>query len=205
MVVDILIALIFVFCIILGAKKGFAKSIVGLCSYIVSLFIGMFFYTHFKDFLYSTPKIYQKIEMFKENISNSISNYALIKEGKLPAVFSGIINSATENISEALSEVAVSVIIAIIFMLLILIAIKILSRLLILAVKLPVLKQFNGILGGAIGGINGIIVCYIAAALLMFFVVSKNNVFISNQLETSLLATYFFENNVLINLFVGIN
>ena len=204
MIIDIAVLLIFLICIILGAKKGFVHSIIGFLSYIISIIICMYLYTPFKNFLYSNPYFYEIIIDFQNNIASSINKYTFQEEGILPAVFSSALNSITGTVSEGLSEIAVSVIIAVIFMILIIISVKLIGKVLKLAVKLPVLKQFNSLLGAAIGGINGIIVCYIAAAVIMFFIVSEGNSLIAEQLNSSVIGAYFFKNNILINLLVGL-
>ena len=192
MIIDIAILLIFLVCIIWGAKKGFVRSIIGFFSYIISIIICMYMYTPFKNFLYTNPYFFGIIADFQNNIAESINRYAFQEEGVLPAIFSSALNTITGTVSEGLSEIAVSAIIAVIFMILIIISVKIIGKLLLVAVKLPVLKQFNGVLGGAIGGINGIIVCYIAAAVIMFFIVREETSLIAEQLNTSLIGAYFF-------------
>lgn len=204
MIIDIAVLLIFLICIILGAKKGFVHSIIGFFSYIISIVICMYLYTPFKNFLYSNPYFYGIITDFQNSISESINRYAFQEEGVLPAIFTTTVNSITGTVSQGLSEVTVSAIIAVIFMILIIISVKLLGRMLKIAVKLPVLKQCNSLLGAAIGGINGIIVCYIAAAVIMFFIVREDTSALAQQLNTSVIGAYFFKNNILINLLVGL-
>ena len=67
------------------------------------------------------------------------------------------------------------------------------------------LKQFNGLLGAAVGAVNGIIVCYIFGALILFLLLNSGNEQILNELNSSVIGEYFYKNNLLLNMLIGLN
>ncbi|MBQ3054187.1 MAG: CvpA family protein [Clostridia bacterium] len=203
MIIDIIVVALFLICIFFGVKKGFAKAVLGLFSYVVSGILALVFFDRFYDFLQSNSVTGEKLDQFKENVSGWIGSYIDVSDGDIPAIFKGTLTQLTDDVSVSLSNITVKAVCAVFFILAVIIVIKLLSKVITLAVKLPVLKQFNGILGGAVGAINGIIVCYILGAIILFFVLGSNSREISNQLSASVLGQYFYKNNIILNLLVG--
>ena len=204
MIIDIAIILAFTVCVFLGAKKGFAKTVLGFCSYIVSVIAGIIFYDEFLDFLYSNAVSAGKIEEYREKITEKITGYMLSHGENVPAIFKKSLETATGDVAASIGEIAVETVVAVLFFVGIVILVKVLAKIITMVVKLPVLKQFNGLLGGAMGAVNGVIVCYILGAVVMFMFINSGSEWITKQLEVSALGGYFFKNNFLLNLLVGI-
>lgn len=201
MILDIILAVAFVFCIILGAKKGFAKTVMGFCSYIISLVLGTIFFDSFKEFIYDYEPIAGVITAFKQSIENSVQSYISVEE--LPVFIESSVRNMGNDIASGISFLIVESVIAVLFVVALIIAVKICAFLFCQVVKLPVLKQFNLLLGGAVGALNGIIVCYVLGSVLIFAFTGNENGFIVSQLEQSVAASYFYKNNVILNILVG--
>ncbi|MDP4118775.1 MAG: CvpA family protein [Bacillota bacterium] len=204
MVIDIITIAVFVFCVLAGAKRGFARAILGFFSYLVSCVIGFIFYNKISEMLYKWDVSSGIIKRFKENISDKVINYTQSHEGNMPVFFNKTVEKFNGNASEAISNAASHIAVSIVVIIGVIVAVKILSILLAAVVKLPVLKQCNSILGGAVGAINGVIVCYIFGALILFFLINANNTWIAGQLDKSVLGSYFYKNNLILNLIIGV-
>ncbi len=201
---DIIVIAVFLICIFLGAKKGFAKTVLGFCSYILACILGVVFFDSFKVAIYSFAPVSAWLENISESISGYIENYVSGYQGSIPAFFNSYIDSVTGKVASNIGEVAVEALVAVLFIISLIIVIKLVAFFIGAIVKLPVLKQFNSILGGAVGALNGVIVCYIVGAILVFSLISSGNAWINELINSSVLGGYFFKNNLILNLLLGI-
>ncbi len=194
--------LIFIF---IGIKRGFVKSVMGVISLVLSVFLGIKLYAPFESFMKSLPIMSDMVETIKESFAATIK--PVIEEatyGSLPEYISRLISpdimeKGSDAISVAAAETVFSLVLIIIFILVIKLGLAMLTGMLGLATKLPVLKQLNKLMGAVTGFIGGMIFCYILASV--FSVVAAYGVtWVNDQLQYSLLAKYFIENNIIINM-----
>ena len=204
MVLDLIFVLILAICVIIGLKQGFVRSLLGIASLFVSIIVAVYLYKPFIDLLYGIPAVSGVIDSIVASIKNAI--LATLGSGgpeNLPpflGMFIGdTVAAGNEMIAETLAEAAFSCILVIIFIILVRIAIAVLIKALNLFTKLPVIKQFNGLLGGIMGLITGIIICYIAATVLFVWSNAENGAWINEALASSGIAKHFFETNTLIS------
>ena len=205
MIIDIIIVSAFAICVIHGAKKGFARTVMGLCSYIVSLIIGVALFGKYYELIYTVDPIAERLGAFKKSVVEKFTVYAAGRESNLPAIFRPTADELNLSAAEAFGETATKAVSAVIFIVAVIVLIKLFSRLITAIVKLPVLKQFNGLLGAAVGAVNGIIVCYIFGALILFLLLNSGNEQILNELNSSVIGEYFYKNNLLLNMLIGLN
>lgn len=204
MILDLIFVLILAVCIIIGIKQGFVRSLLGIASLFVSIIAAVYLYKPFIDMLYGIPAVSGIIDSCIESIKNAIlSALGTGETQNIPpvlGVFIGdMIASSNEAIATALAEAAFSCILVIVFIILVRIAIAVLVKALNLFTKLPVIKQFNGLLGGIMGLITGVIVCYIAATILFVWSNTEGGIWINEALASSAVAKHFFETNILIS------
>lgn len=112
MILDIIIAAIFVIFAIIGAKRGLVKSLLGVGVVIISIVITMNCYTYLADFFRSTVVYGQLTDNLNERIEEYVSN--TMDEGKMkelfeeaPAGISALLSGfgvSTEDVSEKYSE-----------------------------------------------------------------------------------------------------
>lgn len=205
MIIDIIFVAAFILCILLGAKKGFARTVVGLFSYIVSCLIGFLLFDNFYEFACDYEPTAIIIGKIRNNISDGFLKYVTKNQPDLPVFLKNGVNDFNSSVAGSISETATKTVVGIIFILFVIIAIKLLTKIIMLMVRLPVLKQFNGIMGAAIGAVNGIIVCYIFGAIFIFLLLSSGNEHIIKELDTSIIGTYFYKNNIILNMLLGFN
>lgn len=204
MIIDILIILAFLFCVFRGFKKGFAKTIIGLCSYVVAMIICVFMFDTVKGMLYENAFFADKIEQVRLSIANSVESHVFQGVNELPTFLKCRMGDIGGDFATEISLAVVEAIVAVLFFVAILIAIKLLSLLISGIVKMPVLKQFNSILGGAVGALNGVMVCYIFGAVLIFAFTSFDNNWMMQQINDSVIGEFFFKNNFILNILIGL-
>lgn len=201
MLFDVLMIASFVICVFIGAKKGFAKTLMGFLSYIVSIIIGFLFFDDFKAFLFDYDATRKIIDNFSSGVEKVVESYITTED--LPAFIESSVRNVSENMSAAVSLLIIESAIAILFVVMLIAAVKLVSFLATKIVKLPVLKQFDRFIGGLVGALNGVVVCYIIGALLIFVFAQYDNSFMSTQLDNSYISSYFFKNNMILNFIIG--
>ena len=192
MIADIIIALIIVLFIIIGVKRGIARTILN----IVGLFATYMFASYLSKLL--AQLVYNTF--LKQTVVNNINEFIAVNGldyaasnclGALPdwanAIVSAIVSllggsceqfaqsidsqatialsSSAENIETAVETAAVAVfamILLIVLFIVIFIILKKLIRLVLKVFKAPVLKQVNGLFGGVLGAAEGILCAWIA-------------------------------------------
>ena len=204
MVLDLIFMIILAVSVIIGIKQGFVRSLLGIASLFVSIIAAVYLYRPFIDLLYGIPAVSGVIDSIIESIKNALlpalgSGMAENLPPFLGAFMGNKIAEGNEMIAAALAEAVFSCILVIIFIILVRFAIAILIKALNLVTKLPVIKQFNGLLGGIMGLITGIIICYITATVLFVFSGTDGGAWINNALASSGVAKHFFETNTLIS------
>ena len=205
MILDIGCVLILVICVISGMKQGFVKSLLGITSLFISIIASVYLYRPFIDLLYGIPAVSAVIDSAISGIKDAV--LSIIGTGgaeNLPpflgVVISGDVMAAgSEMIAGAIAEAVFSCILVIIFILLVRLGIAAAVKTLNLFTKLPVIKQFNGLLGGITGLFTGLIVCYIAAIILFVWSNAESGAWINEALSVSGIAKHFFETNILIS------
>lgn len=204
MVLDLIFVIIIAVCVIIGIKQGFVRSLLGIASLFVSIIAAVYLYRPFIDLLYGIPAVSGVIDSIISGIKNAI--LSALGSGEiqnlppfLGALIGDTITSGNEMIAGALAEAAFSCVLVIIFIILVRIVIFILVKALNLVTKLPVIKQFNGLLGGVTGLLTGVMICYIAAIILFVWSNANGGAWINEALASSNIAKHFFETNILIS------
>lgn len=137
----------------MGAKRGFAKSLVGLISTFVSLIAGIIIYKPVSAFLADSKAA--------ELVRNYITEYFSKNARGTTAFF---LNS--QSGIEGLTVIVLNVISFVAVILISKLAVSLLSHIVNFTAHLPLLKQANSLLGMLTGILCGFLVCYIAAGIL---------------------------------------
>lgn len=181
---DLIFILVVTVFAVLGLKRGFIKTVLGLASTIISLILTALLYPPIANFVYDTGLGDSFAESFAELASGKMDN---------------------EIIIDAAATTASTVCINVISFLIVIIAIKILLSLLLksldLVSKLPVIKQANSALGLCVGIISGLLLSYIAIGVISslsyngFLDASWNENF-----KNSIFVSLFYDENIVKNL-----
>ncbi len=192
--------------IIMGAKRGFIKSVMGVCTLIAAVFVAFAFTPYVSDWIENTPVITE----VSENISDTLKSlsrkdtesYDLSKLfADMPDSFRQILDrygakaaelketvtpapdAAAEDVmdlSQLIAQPVVSAISGVLAFLLLfvgtVIILKLLTWILDLLFQLPALKTANTFLGGVVGVISALMWAWTLSALSVIFIRAMSSI-----------------------------
>ena len=212
---DILFAVIIIYNTFSGAKEGFVRTLSGFLKYIVAFISAKIFHLSLAEYLTTNSGIYQYIQ---KNITNAISSISVEEATTekiieifdiefippyLKSYMEDLINKShnslegfAEYFSENLSAMIFNAACFIIVFLITLIVWKLATMIIDNIMKLPVLRQVNGLGGFAVGLLKGLFFCVLTSTIL--YTISLMDVpALTKSLNASLLAKYFYLGSIL--------
>lgn len=200
MLADICVIAVVAVFMYIGYKSGFMRSFVRIASYLVSIIISFFMYPAISDLLIKTP-VYEKIV---ELINQKYQLQPLIDVptdtfGILQNYINQGVQTATAGIAEAIATLLINILAFVIVLILSKLVIRIVGKIFNIFTKLPVIKQFNRLGGAILGGISGVLVLYIACAVMFLFSPLDPHSSIALEIEQSTFASEIYENNIILN------
>jgi len=219
------LALIGVFAII-GLSNGFIFSIFRLVSFFISIFLSLKLYPFLSSLLIKIG-VYGKIQaaILKnllgqaqvlapdvDNQAKQVAADSIIKNLKLPGFLKGTLinklpnpselvdfSEAIESISNELANIITSII-SLILIYIIVRIILIFARVILRGIaKLPIFKQMDKLGGLAFGAVEGLLTVNVFFAVLMLFNSNPKFEDLFAAIESSLIASFFYQNNFIIN------
>lgn len=206
MLLDIIFLAIIIICVTWGAKRGIIKTALGLSSVLVSIVAAIWLYEPFMELISQNAAISTVIENFKESIKTALMPAIKIDDALVerhtPALLvsmfgSDIISQGTEAVATAVADAVVYLITVVIFIIVIKLLVSLVFKVFNVAAKLPLIKQANGFVGGILGLVIGVFVCWIAAAILTMFISQEGSGWIIESVESSRLAKHLFSTNII--------
>lgn len=204
----------------IGYYQGFIISVFSLAGIIISYFVARLYYPIIAQIILNNQVIYDKLRsfvdkrlysMFEGNTDafSSVSLYEglnlpkplldlISKSPRVGSYASEISENAIDIMSEALTGIFVDVISLIIAFIIARIAIMLIVRVLSLFSELPLLKQFNKILGLGFGLIKGVLIILIVFAILTPFISVSPNGLLAEGIFGSEVGYYLYDNNILL-------
>lgn len=210
---------------IIGLAKGFIVTIFRLVSFFVSVVISVKLYPMIAEILMKTKvytnisaSIFKALMLQKEKLlpevlqgqqapaQTVIENLRLpefLKEsisGKIPdpaGMFD--FSKIMEVISGELAKIVIGVMSFILLYVIIRIALLFIEFILKGIAKLPVFKQMDKLGGFAFGAVEGLLTIYLISAVLMLLNAAPQLAGVFEQLESSTVARFFYDNNFLVN------
>ena len=201
MVLDIVFLLIIIMCVYYGFKKGMLKTIASLATMIVGIWVALYFYRSFIMLLERIPIINNMLTEIKKVIYKILM--LKLEESGVTEFFRGLVSQNVINQgNSAVANSVTNIIYSITMMLILLIVVKVGLALTVKIIgifeHLPVIKQVNRVLGGCIGLINGVLICYVVATLMFVVMANVDVKWLSDNIKESNIAKYFFDTNIII-------
>ena len=201
MVLDIVFLLIIIMCVYYGFKKGMLKTIASLATMIVGIWVALYFYRSFIMLLERIPIIHNMLTEIKKGIYKILM--LKLEESGVTEFFRGLVSQNVINQgNSAVANSVTNIIYSITMMLILLIVVKVGLALTVKIIgifeHLPVIKQVNRVLGGCIGLINGVLICYVVATLMFVVMANVDVKWLSDNIKESNIAKYFFDTNIII-------
>ncbi len=211
----IVIAIIFV-CIIISAKRGFARSVIGVFSIIISLLVASLAYPVVSGYINNSGLK----TVIEENVEKSLGMETEIEEQAqkqeekvmfFPETIQKAIEDKTQEIENTAKKTAAQTVSTLVINLISIIAVFLVVRILMfilthmlnLLTKIPIIRGFNRLLGGALGCLTGVFVIYLVLAIITFNSALSQNEFLIKEIKTSLIAREMYDNNLLVNMISG--
>jgi len=209
-IVDLVIIGIIAICSLIGYIRGLTGSLIKILSFILSLIIAFILFVPVSNFVINNTQI-------DENIEKSIREVIISdeketeQEEKMPKAITDYINQKLENTvdnakegiaNSTAKEVSVTIVKAGTW-----IALFLLARIILILLKfitglisrLPIIKQFDKIGGILYGFIEGLVITYIALALISFISPITNSQ-LSEDINNSQVGSKMYNNNILLNI-----
>lgn len=213
-IVDLVIVGIIALCIIIGYIKGLTGSLIKILSFVLSLVVAFVLFIPVSNFIINNTQI-------DENLEKSIREMVITQDDKqkvettseedMPTAFTNLINQKVEEaanqakegiVDSAAREVTITIIKAGTW-----IALFIIARLLFillkfvtaLIAKLPVIKQCDKLGGIIYGLVEGLIITYVALAIISF-VTPMTKGTLAENINKSYIGSFMYQNNILLNI-----
>lgn len=202
MILDIVFLLIIIMCVYYGFKKGMLKTIASLATMVVGIWVALYFYHSFIMLLERIPIINNMLTEIKKGIYKILM--LKLEESGVTEFFKGLVSqNVIDQGNSAVANSVANIIYSVTMMLILLIVVKVGLALVVKIIgifeHLPVIKQVNRVLGGGIGLINGVLICYVAATLIFVIMANANVKWLTDNINESNIAKYFFNTNIIIN------
>lgn len=209
-IVDLIIVAIIAICIIIGYVKGLTGALIKILSFVLSIVIAFILFAPVSNYIINNTQIDETVEksiretimkqdtteQTDENMPTAITEYIekQVEKGANQAKES-IVNNTARDISVTIVKAGTWILIFIVARIL-LICLKFITSLI---AKLPVIKQCDKLGGIIYGLLEGLIITYVALAIISF-IAPMTNGNLSNAINKSYLGSQMYNNNLLLKI-----
>lgn len=214
LIIDIIIVALIALCVFLGYKRGLAKCVIKILSFIIALAVAFILFKPVSNFIIDNTKIDDNIKSSIVNIiEDDVEEKGKVSEdSNLPKSMVKIINNSIQdsinetkmtvvnNVAEKIAEAIINICVAIgLFLVtrIILIFVKVLSSLI---TDLPVIKQVDKIGGVAYGLIEALLIIFVIFAIISFISPMIKDSGLIEAINKSITGTIFYNNNLLLKI-----
>ena len=202
MYIDAIVAIIILFTMVQGYRKGFVFTLLHMVSWIFAVVLGFVFYPKIVNFINDKTSLHNTIHT---SISNKLMDDASSATSQvvngLPSIMQNAMNSATNSVAVSISDGISNIILNIIGFMIIIVIIKLIS----LTISTLFSKKSNqgiiggldGLLGLLAGGIKGVVIVFIFLALLVPITSLWGNTILLDSLNDSYIARDLYDNNLI--------
>ena len=212
LILDIILVALLIMAYIMGRKKGFVKSVWKIAALAITVMSVIFLKDPAVEFVSGTKAAADIYETISAKIALPPGGGVNIAESlHLPAFMQPQIDAgleAAQSAATAVNDAAAYSLTRIIILIAVCIALFVLIRLLLMGVyyilngltKAPVLKSVNRFAGGLLSIVNMAFIVFLALALFTIFAPADS--FLYDAIEKSYIVKYFYNYNILLQLFM---
>lgn len=227
--IDLVVIVIIVGLGVIGLKKGLFYSLFKFASFFISAILAIKLYPFIANALSGTKlfagiktAIFNRLMLEQEAITpglnegSKVTAESVIEGLNLPGFVKDMlensivqsmpditelvnVSSIVDSISGLLAHVVINIISLIVLFILIKIALFIVEHMIKGVTDLPVIKQADKIGGFALGALEGVLVVYVAFAIMMMFNTLPQFKGLFDAIENSALAGIFYQNNFIVD------
>lgn len=204
MVLDIFVIALIALSMLLGYKKGLVNLAIKLMALFLSLLISVFLYNPIANFVINVTNIDETIEnhIYDKVLSNMEEDKV---NGEQKSYLGITVQQAKDGMmSEAARSLSINIVRLGVFIILLVglrIGLNFVSALANLAVRMPMLRQFNQIGGAAYGLLRGLLVLLIALSILQIITETTPKNVVYEQVEKSYVTKFAYDNNIINKIF----
>lgn len=197
----ILVAILGISAFIMSGK-GLFKLIYKISSILITVIAVIMFSSSVEKYIETSPvggRISQAVELHLTSDDPTVNDNRL---SEMPDYIARSVNDIKENtVAPIVTDIIISLISAIIIYLIVKLLLYILFFFIKGIFKLPVLKQVNRLAGVCVGFVSGLIIVYIACGILSINI--SNSTEIRNVIDNTYILKYFYDNNLLMSIFIN--
>lgn len=195
MILDILCVVLFIAALFIGKKNGLLYSILSIGIFTIAVMLTILFAEPVSAFIIEQPFTQNLIQNLAESLKLNPESVLLP-----PSLISSISETLIET-AEVIITRAVTALISILLFFVIKFMLKFTKPLFKKITKLPIIRQVDGLLGLVMGGILCICLIMLSFTFLGIFSGSCFAIWIHEQLQTSRVAIYLYNNNIFHSIF----
>lgn len=215
-IVDIIIVLIISLSTYIGYRRGLIKAVLHIFSFVLAIILALALYKPMSNIIINSTEIddslkttiYEKLapqeltvenaqalqeQSVPQNIIDNITKY--IQDASTDAQ-EDVATVISEKLTELIINVGVGILVFIIAKIL-LSLIKVIGEWI---AKIPIIKQLNKVGGLAYGVIRGILIVYVAFALIMLINPLINSTTVIDNINKSYLGKGMYKNNIILSI-----
>jgi len=218
--VDIVVLIILTINSLVGIREGFIVTVFNLAGFILSYYIAKSYYPVVSKYIIANPDFFDKMKEFvSERVQPLVEKNAatndtgLLLQGiKLPkSIIKGISQNANLDsyvkdmtdtasglIAESLTHMLINIISFLIVFAIAWFVIMLIVKVIDSFASLPILNQFNKLLGLSVGFVKGILILYLIFAVLTPIISFSPNGVIAKGVFESNFGYYLYDNNILL-------
>lgn len=225
-VLDIAILVILAVSFIIGLYNGFLVTVLHIFAYLGSWVLGFIFYPILSNYLIANTGLLDKI-VYYTDISSKLVDFqqsklgiaglggeqlkTIVENSQIPQPFGKAIVANVGNqsltslqtLGEYLDYTVGKVIISILSFFIIFFAVRLIFAIIIGIVKairdIPILKQLDSLAGAGLGLVRGLLLLYVVFSVLPLVLTIAPIDIVSDLIESSKLAPFFYKTNILVN------
>ena len=213
-IVDLIILIIFALCIFTGYKKGLAKCLIKVLSFVIALVVAIALFKPVSNI------VIEKTE-FDDNIKNSITQIIAddveetgeVKEDtNLPQSMVNFLNekikASTEetkqvvvnNVANEVATIAVNVCVALGLFIAVRLILLVVSGIFSMITELPILKQIDKAGGVVYGILHALVIIFVVFAIISFVSPIIENTQLITTINKSIIGSVMYNNNLLLKI-----
>lgn len=200
MILDIILVALIIVCANIGYKRGAVRSVCNVFSWIISVVVAFLTYNPIAQFITDSP-VGQFIQSeLAKSMSTSETDFSAIPE-IFRKPFEAGVTEATNTMTANLASVIICIISVILTVILVKLLIKLVFKILNVFAKLPVIKQFNKILGLVFGVVSGCFWTCIIVLALTYISIIPGAEFLHEIMDSSTVVALVANNSFLMGFF----
>ncbi len=210
--VDGIIAIIVIFTIVQGYRRGFVHTFIHTVGWILAVILGFVWYPHVIGFFKEKTGFYDSVHgKIAERIAENTQNAAGSATSGIPDVVRDLLDKAIDSAANAIAVSISDSLTNLIFNIIGFLAVAVAIKLVLMTLTYLFSKEKNGgLIGGAdgffgllAGALKGVILVYILLALMVPVTSLSGSTFLIDQLDGSMVGSYLYDNNMILKIVKG--